>query len=168
MSKYRYEKFQSLSHRIFCNYLASLFFFFFSPQSNPLLSLSCSSALFYTDPSLVVLLFVILLLCSLQLVMPFGNGSYEDLWVGVNWSWTTKEMFQSCGQKSNFRESERERRAYFLWVWWILTEEFVFLMEEVVSLWMEGGLCHGTEEEVLGRKVYRVLEKLYFDFLFFL
>ena len=40
-------------------------------------------------------------------------------------------------------------------------------MEEVVSLWMEGGLCHGTEEEALGRKVYRVLEKLYFDFLFF-
>ena len=55
-----------------------------------------------------------------------------------------------------------------MWVWWILTEEFVFLMEEAVSLWMEGGLCHGTEEEALGRKVYRVLEKLYFDFLFFL
>ena len=37
-----------------------------------------------------------------------------------------------------------------LWVWWVLIEEFVFLMEEVVCLWMEGGLCCGTEEGVLG------------------
>ena len=92
------RKIPSLSHRIFCNYLfLPQFFFFFSPQSNPLLSLSCSSALFYTNPSLVVLLFVILLLYSLQLVKPFGNGSCGDLWVGVNWPWTTEKMFQSCG-----------------------------------------------------------------------
>ena len=92
-------------------------------------------------------------------------------------------MFQSCGQKNNFRESERKRRAYFLWVWWVLIEEFLFLMEEVMCLWMEGGLCRGIEEGVLGekslsgfvglrkehrgRKVYRVFEKLYFDFMFF-
>ena len=37
-----------------------------------------------------------------------------------------------------------------LWVWWVLIEKFVFFMEEVVCLWMEGGLCHGTEEGVLG------------------
>ena len=92
-------------------------------------------------------------------------------------------MFQSCGQKNNFRESERERRAYFLWEWWVLIEKFVFLMEEVVCLWMEGGLCRGTEEGALGekglsgfvglgkerwgRKVYRVLEKPFFAFMFF-
>ena len=92
-------------------------------------------------------------------------------------------MFQSCGQKNNFKESERERRVYFLWVWWVLIEEFVFLIEEVVCLWMEGGLCRGTEEGALGekglsgfvglgkerwgRKVYRVLEKPFFAFMFF-
>ena len=70
---------------------------------------------------------------------------------------------------------------YFLWVWWVLIEEFVFLIEEVVCLWMEGGHCRGIEEEALGekglsgfmglrkerwgRKVYRVLEKLYFSLL---
>ena len=59
----------------------------------------------------------------------------------------------------------------------------MFLMEEVVCLWMEGGLCRGTEEGALGekglsgfvglrkehwgRKVYRVLEKPYFAFMFF-
>ena len=91
-------------------------------------------------------------MCSLQLVKPFGNGSCGDLWVGVNWPWTTKEMFQSCGQKNNFKESERERRVYFLWVWWVLIEEFVFLIEEVVCLWMEGGLCRGTEEGASGEK----------------
>ena len=61
-------------------------------------------------------------------------------------------MFQSCGQKNNFRESERKRRAYFLWVWWVLIEEFLFLMEEVMCLWMEGGLCRGIEEGVLEEK----------------
>ena len=92
-------------------------------------------------------------------------------------------MFQSCGQKNNFRECERKRRAYFLWVWWVLIEEFLFLMEEVMCLWMEGGLCRGIEEGALGekslsgfvglrkerrgRKVYRVFEKLYFDYMFF-
>ena len=55
-----------------------------------------------------------LLLCSLQLVKPFGNGSCGDLWVGVNWPWNTKEMFQSCGQKNNFKESERERSVLFV------------------------------------------------------
>ena len=59
-------------------------------------------------------------------------------------------MFRSCGQKNNFRESERERRAYFLWVWWVLIEEFLFLMEEVMCLWMEGGLCRGIEEGAIG------------------
>ena len=60
----------------------------------------------------------------------------------------------------------------------------MFLMEEVVCLWMEGGHCRGIEEEALGekglsgfmglrkerwgRKVYRVLEKLYFAFMFFI
>ena len=43
---------------------------------------------------------------------------------------------------------------YFLWVWWVLIEEFVFLLEEVVCLWMEGGLCHGTEEGVLGENSF--------------
>ena len=59
----------------------------------------------------------------------------------------------------------------------------MFLMEEVVCLWMEGGLCRGTEEGALGekglsgfvglrktcwrRKFYWVLEKLYFAFMFF-
>ena len=59
----------------------------------------------------------------------------------------------------------------------------MLLMEEVVCLWMEGGHCRGIEEEALGekglsgfmglrkerwgRKVYRVLEKLYFTFMFF-
>ena len=63
-------------------------------------------------------------------------------------------------------------------------EEFAFLMEEVVCLSMEGGHCRGIEEEALGekglsdfmglrkerwgRKVYRVLEKLYFAFMFFI
>ena len=61
-------------------------------------------------------------------------------------------MFRSCGQKNNFRESERKRRAYFLWVWWVLIEEFLFLMEEVMYLWMEGGLCRGIEEGALGEK----------------
>ena len=61
-------------------------------------------------------------------------------------------MFQSCGRNNNFRESERKRRAYFLWVWWILIEEFLFLMEEVMCLWMEGGLCRGIEEGALGKK----------------
>ena len=51
-----------------------------------------------------------------------------------------------------FRSSERERRVYILWVWRVLIEEFLFLMEEVVSLWMEGGLCRVTEEAVLGEK----------------
>ena len=63
-------------------------------------------------------------------------------------------MFQNCencGQKSNFRESERKRRAYLLWVWWVLIEEFLFLME-VMCLWMEGGLCRGIEEGALGEK----------------
>ena len=44
--------------------------------------------------------------------------------------------------------------VYFLWVWWVLIEEFVFLLEEVVCLWMEGGLCHGTEEGVLGENSF--------------
>ena len=60
-------------------------------------------------------------------------------------------MFQSCGQKNNFRESERRKRAYFLWVW-VLIEEFLFWMEEVMCLWMEGVLCHGIEEGVLEEK----------------
>ena len=41
-----------------------------------------------------------------------------------------------------------------MWVWWVLIEEFVFLLEEVVCLWMEGGLCHGTEEGVLGENSF--------------
>ena len=64
-------------------------------------------------------------------------------------------MFQNCencGQKNNFRESERKRRAYFLWVCWVLIEEFLFLMEEVMCLWMEGGLCRGIEEGALEEK----------------
>ena len=44
----------------------------------------------------------------------------------------------------------RKKISIGLWVWWVLIEEFVFLMEEVVCLWMEGGLCCGTEEGVLG------------------
>ena len=75
-------------------------------------------------------------------------------------------MFQSSGQKNNLRESERERRAYFLWEWWVLIEKFVFLMEEVVCLWMEGGLCRGTEEGALGEKSLLNLEKLYFAFIY--
>ena len=61
-------------------------------------------------------------------------------------------MFRSCGLKNNFRESEKKRRAYFLWVWWVLIEEFLFLMEEVTCLWMEGGLCRGIEKGELGEK----------------
>ena len=71
-------------------------------------------------------------------------------------------MFQSCGQKNNFRESKRERRAYFLWVWKVLIEEFVLLMEEVVCLWIEGGLCHRTEEGALGEKSLSGVRKALF------
>ena len=174
MSRYRYEKFR-LFLTVSSVTISSCLYFSFSFPHNQILCY----------PSLVVVLFSTLILhlqyCSL---LSFGNGSCGDLWVGVNWLWTTEKMFQSCGQKNNFRESERERRAYFLWVWWVLIEEFVFLMEEVVCLWMEGGHCCGIEEEVLGekglsgfvglrkecwgRKVYRVLEKFYFAFMFFL
>ena len=30
----------------------------------------------------------------------------------------------------------------------------MFLIEEVVCLWMEGGLCHGTEDGVLGENSF--------------
>ena len=44
----------------------------------------------------------------------------------------------------------RKKISIGLWVWWVLIEKFVFLMEEVVCLRMEGGLCRGIEEGVLG------------------
>ena len=170
MSRYRYKKFRLFLAVSFVTPFLPLYFSFSFPHNQIL-----------CYPSLVVVLFstpiLLLQYCSL---LSFSCG---DLWVGVNWPWTTKEMFQSCGQKNNFRESERERRAYFLCLWQVLIEESVFLMEEVVCLWMEGGLCHGTEEGALGlkglsgfmrlrkecwgRKVYWVLEKLYLLLCFF-
>ena len=173
MSRYQYEKFRLFLTVSSVSISSCLSFSFSFPHKQ-----------IFCYPSLVVVLFYTLILllqyCSL---LSFGNGSCGDLWVGVNWPWTTKEMLQSCGQKNNFRDSERERRAYFLWVWQVLIEESVFLMEEVVCLWMEGGLCRGTEEGALGekglsgfvglgkerwgRKVYRVLEKPFFAFMFF-
>ena len=39
-----------------------------------------------------------------------------------------------------------------MWVWWVLIKEFLFLMEEVMCLWMEGRLCRGIEEGALEEK----------------
>ena len=57
-------------------------------------------------------------------------------------------------EKKIISKRVRGRGVYFLWVWWVLIEEFVFLLEEVVCLWMEGGLCHRTEEGVLGENSF--------------
>ena len=47
------------------------------------------------------------------------------------------------GWKVGFAVGLRKEIFIGLWVWWVLNllmEEFVFLMEEVACLWMEGGL----------------------------
>ena len=114
-------------------------------------------------------------MCSLQLVKPFGNGSCGDLWVGVNWPWTTKEMFQSCGQKNNFREWEGEKNVLFMGMVGFEWGICVFDGRSDVSLdgrWalLGGekfiGFC-GTEEGALGEKILSGFWKFLFCFYFF-
>ena len=146
MSKYRYEKLQSLSHRIFCNYLASLFFFFFSPQSNPLLSLSCSSAFFYTGPSLVVLLFVVLLLWR------FAGWSKLALGFGP-----PKKCFEVVDKKIISERVRGREEHTFCGYGGFWLRNFCFWWKKWCVFGWKVGFAVGLRKEHWGRKVYRVL-----------